>query len=307
MRAFVLSGGANYGALQAGAINALVNRGILPDFLVGTSAGALNAAWWALNPTADRLSGLDVLWCEDAPAAYAPINQFLTFLRVARGSNCVISNQPMLQALSRWVSPGQTFGDLAGPRLYIAATRLHDGALRVFGDDPQDRVLDGLMASTALPPLLPPWIVDQTAYVDGGVITNLPLQIAIHRGATEIFALQNHQEPQGALQMNPNEKSSASLGNALVIAGHVAGLMITQQIKTEIQSIRFHPEVRVHLIRLSPRNDPGFWNFSLAREMIETGWSITEHYLQGLPQIEKRRRKHRYPSPQLTWNRIKQP
>jgi NTE family protein len=159
------------------------------------------------------------------------------------------------------------------------------------------------MASTALPPLLPPWVVDQVPYLDGAIVTHLPIQVAIHRGATEIFALQNHHEPPGSFQESAKGGSN-NTGNALAIAAHAAGLMVHQQIKIEIQSIRFHPEVRVHLIRLTPQTDPGYWNFIQAREMIETGQAITERYLLNLPQLEKRRKKRRYPYPQLTWNKI---
>ena len=54
MIAFVLSGGGNRGALEAGALLALFERGIQPDILVGTSAGAMNAAFIAINPTGRR-------------------------------------------------------------------------------------------------------------------------------------------------------------------------------------------------------------------------------------------------------------
>ena len=78
---------------------------------------------------------------------------------------------------------------LQGARLYVTATHLRTGRLHVFGDDPNDRVLDALMASTALIPLHPPWEIDGEKYVDGGTVTPLPLRVALERGATEIFAL----------------------------------------------------------------------------------------------------------------------
>ena len=71
------------------------------------------------------------------------------------------------------------------------AARYDDGALRIFGDDPNDRMLDGLMTSTAMPPFYPPWEVDGVLYLDGGVTSHLPLQAAVDRGADEIFALRN--------------------------------------------------------------------------------------------------------------------
>jgi NTE family protein len=61
--AFVLAGGAALGAMQAGMVRALYERGIAPDLLIGTSAGALNAAFLASRPaTAATAEELAALW-----------------------------------------------------------------------------------------------------------------------------------------------------------------------------------------------------------------------------------------------------
>ena len=64
MIAFVLSGGANLGAVQVGMLAALFERGVVPDLLVGTSAGALNAAYVADRPP-ELGTALDLaeIWC----------------------------------------------------------------------------------------------------------------------------------------------------------------------------------------------------------------------------------------------------
>jgi NTE family protein len=61
--AFVLSGGGSLGAVQVGMLQALAAHGIEPDLLVGTSVGAMNAAWVAAHGTsADSLAGLTEVW-----------------------------------------------------------------------------------------------------------------------------------------------------------------------------------------------------------------------------------------------------
>src|SRR5262249_57049628 len=61
--AFVLAGGAALGAMQAGMVHALYERGIVPDLLVGTSAGALNAAFLASRPPTVATAGeLAAIW-----------------------------------------------------------------------------------------------------------------------------------------------------------------------------------------------------------------------------------------------------
>ena len=60
--AFVLSGGASLGSIQVGMLRALFEAGITPDFLVGTSVGAVNAAWVAGWPGLEGISKLEQIW-----------------------------------------------------------------------------------------------------------------------------------------------------------------------------------------------------------------------------------------------------
>ena len=60
--AFVLSGGGNLGAVQVGMLQALADRAIVPDLLVGTSVGALNAAFLAAGPSPSRIAELAAIW-----------------------------------------------------------------------------------------------------------------------------------------------------------------------------------------------------------------------------------------------------
>jgi predicted acylesterase/phospholipase RssA len=60
--AFVLSGGASLGAEQVGMLRALVERGIMPDLIVGSSVGAINGAWLAGRPDAAGVEELATIW-----------------------------------------------------------------------------------------------------------------------------------------------------------------------------------------------------------------------------------------------------
>ena len=214
MRAFVLSGGANYGAQQVGALEVLFEQGLQPELLVGVSAGALNVAWLALHPTLEGVRELARIWREDAAASFPPLSPLTALLRLLGGRDSLLSNEPLRQFLSRWPFTDCVFGELTQPRVYTVAARLADGALRVFGDDPTDRLLDGLMTSTAMPPFYPPWEVDGIPYLDGGVISHLPLQVAVARGATEIFALWNG--PKFTVDNGPAPRTVLSVGGQAV-------------------------------------------------------------------------------------------
>jgi NTE family protein len=59
----------------------------------------------------------------------------------------------------------------------------------VYGQDPRDSILEGVLASTALPPWVTPFEKQGQLLIDGGVVSNLPIEAAMTAGATEIFAL----------------------------------------------------------------------------------------------------------------------
>lgn len=276
MRAFVLSGGGNYGALQAGALGALISHGLQPDLVIGASAGALNAAWFAAHPTPSGVRELCRLWIDRAPQAFPPLASMTSVMRLARGKDGILSNAPLVDTIRRFGPGDGRFRDYGKPRLYVVAVRLTDGRLKVFGDDLEERVLDGLMASTAIPPVFRPWEVDGVDYIDGGVISNLPLEAAVARGADEIYALLIGPHSLANLEGKPAE-------GALGVTGQAVSLMLNHQIAREIEEIRRRRGVRLHVIRLDAVPDPGFWNFSAARELIAAGREAVERYLDPRP------------------------
>ncbi len=277
MRAFVLSGGANYGAQQVGALEVLLEHGLQPDMVIGVSAGALNAAWFALHPTLEGVQELARIWREDAAASIPPVGPLTALLRLIGGKDSLLSNDSLLQFIRRWPFAECTFGEFTHPRLYTVAATYHDGILRVFGDDPHDRLLDGLMTSTAMPPFYPPWEVDGVPYLDGGVISHLPLQAAVDRGATEILALHN-----GHGFMPANQPAQRTV---LSVGAQAVALLVQRQARMEIEAVRRNCAVHLHLLDLHADDDPGLWNFSRADELIAAGRRLAEDYLKNLPMI----------------------
>jgi NTE family protein len=284
VRAFVLSGGANYGALQSGALQVLYERGLKPDILVGASAGALNAAWLATHPSLGSSKELARIWRDEGPSLYPPLSSINSILRVSRGKESILSNEPLREFILRWIPARATFAEYCRPRLYVVAVRLSDGCLRVFGDRPDDRILDGLMASTAIPPLLPPWRIDGEDYVDGGVAADLPLQVAAHRGADEIIGLMN------CVQFGPWE--SRGLHGALATTARAVSISLERQVELETEIIRRRPGLRLDVIRLRAEMDPGFWNFEQAETLASAGRSDAERYFH---REHRRRAKGSHP------------
>jgi len=189
----VLSGAANYGAMQAGAIEALLSCGYQPEMIIGTSAGALNAIFIASNPTVDGARHLGALWEAFGASQAVRFSRLTSVRQLLTRKNSLIPNESLVNFLQAQVPlQAKTFGRLmqeSGIRTYTIAVRMEDGQVVAFGDQDNDRLIDGAMASISIPPLFEPWKVDGHQYLDGGIAANLPLSESIERGATQIVAL----------------------------------------------------------------------------------------------------------------------
>jgi NTE family protein len=214
--------------MQVGALRALLEHNILPDALVGCSVGALNAAYLSRAVSVDQLDIAAEVWRQVSKRIVYPGGRMSILWRVATGQDSLHDNRAFYQFLQdSGCTPALTFGAVDGARLYVTATNLRTGRLHVFGDSPNDRVLDALMASTALTPLHPPWEINGERYVDGGTVTPLPLRVAIERGATDIWALHLGDDKaksvagssgaEGAVEA----KAAATLQGIHGVAGHI--------------------------------------------------------------------------------------
>ena len=189
--AFVLSGGGSRGALQVGALYALLESGIQPDFLIGASIGAVNSAFLALNGfSKESLDQLSAAWRNAGASDLLPANYvWLTVRAMFKRS----SNDPSRRLRDFFISQGLTpelsFSDIQKPNLVIVSADLNTGKPILHGTLPEDKILDALLLSTALPPWFMPVRKQDRYLMDGGVVSNLPVEPALRLGATEIVAL----------------------------------------------------------------------------------------------------------------------
>lgn len=279
--AFVMSGAANYGSLQVGALQVLLERGIRPDLLIGTSAGAMNSAYLALDPTPDGARRLADRWRDAARDMVSRSDRLLMLWRLITNYDGLLPNEPLRRFIDRTLPPGVArYGDLNLPT-YAVALRLDTGEVRVFGDDPSDRIVDGLMASTAIPGFYPPWKVDGVDYVDGGVVAYLPIQLAVERGATEVYAL----------NVTSGGGRQGIARGTLAIAGRAIDLLIQRQWTREIEAHQAMPGVVVHNLTLALKHEVAFWDFKHADEMVTRGREVAETYLSGQA-VTQRRARH---------------
>jgi len=270
MFSVVLSGGGNFGALEAGALEVFLEEGLQPDLWVGTSAGGLNAIMMASNPTLNGVRQLQELWRKARPVPQGGASIFTATRRFAMGMESLFPNEPIAEFVTSHLPPGCfTFGDVYDRtklRAFALAVEYPASVIRIFGQRRDDRLLDGAMATSALPPYFPPWKVGSQRYLDGGIAANLPLRVAVEYGADEILAM----NIQGDVIMLE--------GSGIInISGFALGAMIGQLTANQLEWTR-HAGVRLHFLRL----DAGSvrpWDFTQAESLIDRGRQLAQAFL----------------------------
>lgn len=271
MLAFVLSGGGNRGPLEVGALQVLLEHGIVPDMLVGSSAGAINAAFLAIDPTPQMASRLTGLWVKAGDEHVFGSNRLTILWRFLTGKDSLHNNKNLQRMVAENLPEGfESFADVQSVQLYIVATKLETGEARVFGCDPEDRLLDAIMASTALPPFFPPWRCEDELLVDGGIAADLPVAVAVERGAEEVYALHLVDAP-------PRATQSSGLLN---IAEQTINTILARQQQLELAESESLRGVKLHYVPLT-----GFYGLPLSdlshtEQMVESGRQQMQEYLR---------------------------
>ncbi len=288
-RTFVLSGGGAWGAMQAGALRALLEHNIVPDTIVGCSVGALNAAHFAREISLDQLDNVAQIWRQVSKRIVYPGGRMSILWRVATGQDSLHDNRAFYQFLQdSGCTPALTFGSVNAARLFVTATNLRTGRMHVFGDDPNDRLLDALMASTALTPLHPPWEINGERYVDGGTVTPLPLRVALERGASDIWALHLGDDQAvgtaaGRLSQEVEDDDGGEINSVHGVAGHISkavNTMLRLQVEHDLYLMSGERRVKFHHVTLAApyRIDPT--DFSHADDLIAAGYEQMNTYLE---------------------------
>lgn len=184
--AFVLGGGGVLGAVEVGMLRALLERDIVPDLVLGTSVGALNGAMVARRPDVSVVDRLTELWAATAEGKEVYGDRPLRTVRraVSTGTH-IYSSTPLRRRLE------EEFGDTRFEDLPVSfgvcAASIERAAEHWFTSGP---IVPAILASAAVPGLLPPAEVDGEHFLDGGLVNSIPVGRAVEQGATRIFVLQ---------------------------------------------------------------------------------------------------------------------
>jgi len=287
----VLQGGGALGAYQVGVYEALHGAGIEPDWVLGTSIGAINGAIIAGNSPEDRLPRLRQLWERfQQELQFEALQYFSTFVRgipgffsprlpawggwqarVGLDAASYYSTTPLHETLASLIDLAVL--NAAQPRLTVGAVNVKSGELRYFDSRDGALGLEEVMASGALPPGFPAVRVDGEAYWDGGLYSNTPLEAVLDdnpRRDSVIFSVNVWQptghEPESIWQVMAREKD---IRYATRDDSHIAR-------QKQIHRLR-------HVIRELAKNLPsGKQDSAECRELASWGCGTTMHVVRLL-------------------------
>ena len=184
--AFVLGGGGVLGAGEVGMLRALLEAGVAPDLVVGTSVGALNGAFLASDPTVETTVRLAQLWRELSETGGVFAGSVGERLGTALRSRTHLHRRGPLRELLATHLPVDRIEDLPVPFQCVAAA-VERAAEHWFTSGP---LVDAVLASAAVPGLLAPLRIGDEHYLDGGLVNSIPVSRAVELGATTIWVLQ---------------------------------------------------------------------------------------------------------------------
>src|SRR5690242_13999211 len=184
MDAFVLGGGGQLGAGEVGMLRALLERRIAPDLVVGTSVGAINGAAVATDPTTEMVSRLQATW-SDIERSDVFAGSLLNRLATLARTGTHLHGNDALRAQLTEALPIALIEDLPVQFECVAAS-IERAAEHWFSEGP---LVDAVLASAAVPGILPPVEVRGEHYIDGGIVNSIPVDRAVQLGATRIFVM----------------------------------------------------------------------------------------------------------------------
>lgn len=266
MKAFVLSGGANRGAMEVGALLALFERGIVPDLVVGSSAGAINAAFIAGDPTLAGAGRLAEIWRGIRKEHVFPGSRLAVLWRLFRRRDRFYEPD----ALAETIAAHLGYRDLSRARIpvIIVATDLGTGREHWFSSGDAVRAI---LASTALPGIFPPVEIDGRRYLDGGLSNRTPISAAVANGADHVYVL----------DVGYPCKCERLYRSVVDITTQALGIMGAQRLLADLE--HYAERCTVVHISLPCQLEVRFTDFSKTEQMIAEAYQLAQQALDGSP------------------------
>ncbi len=269
--AFVLGGGGVLGAAEVGMLQALFERGVRPDLVVGTSVGAVNGALVAADPTAGAVDRLRAVWEELASSAVFAGSVLGRVGTLVRTRTHLHPREPLRDLLAAHL-PARTFAELRVPFQCVAAS-IERAAEHWFTEGP---LVDAVLASCAVPGLLPPVEIDGEHYLDGGLVHSIPVGRAVALGAGTVYVLH-------VGRIDRPLRPPTRPWDVATVAFEIA-----RRHRFAADLAALPADVTLHVLPSGQVEAPGAGNlryrdFSAVRDRIDRAYVATREHLDGAP------------------------
>jgi len=258
--AFVLSGGGNQGVAQVGMLRALIERDIIPDVVIGCSAGALNGAAICYAPNLTGVAQLESVWLALTAADIFPGGRLSRAWNVVRRGTHLFGREGLDSLIER-SSAARSFADLSIP-LRVVACDLDTGEEVVLAPGP---LKPALLASAALPGVFPIVLHDGRRMVDGGVVNAVPLWHALSGPVDRVYVMNVSGAANDRVERSPLDVVMTSFTHAR-----------SQRFELELR----HAPANVDIIVLPrPRDPRDLFDFSGGKELIDEAHRLVAEVL----------------------------
>jgi NTE family protein len=263
--AFVLSGGGNLAVSQVGMLRALLERGIVPDVVVGTSAGALNGAVVATDPTLDGVDHLADVWCSLRSSEIFPGGRLSRAWNLLSRDDHLFSSEGLRAVVER-AAPAVDFHETTIP-LRVVTTDIHTGEEVLLASGP---IAPALMASAALPGIYPPVQHAGRTLVDGAVTNAVPISHALSGPIDRLYVL----------TVAGGGPADRPLRSPLDVAVRSFNISRNQRFDLEMRHVPDDVDV---IVLPRPEDDRELFDFTDAVMLVEESHALASKALDALP------------------------
>jgi NTE family protein len=272
--AFVLSGGGNLGAMQAGSVLALFEAGVEPDLLVGTSVGSLNSAFLATHPGLEGARGLRDAWAALRREEAVQLNPFLAAMGFFGRRDHLISAAQLRRLIAKWI-PIDRLEDSSIPLGAVATDALSGEAVILTHGD----VGRALAASSAIPGIFPPVSFEGRWLLDGSLSSNHPVLEAQDLGADDVYLITTVTERRSA---PPRGAIAVAMNAVSLLSARVASLQLAEALR-RAEATGGH----VHVVPSAEPPAPGPFDYRRSAELSAQAYRRTKQWLgDQLPKIQ---------------------
>jgi NTE family protein len=260
--AFVFAGGGSLGAVQVGMLRVLLAAGVKPDFLIGTSVGAMNAAYFAGFPNEEGVERLASLWSRLRRSDVFPFTLARIF-SLLRQPDSIVDSRGLRQLIEDNL-PYTRLEEAAIP-VHVTATSL-EGIAVLLSKGP---AVESILASTAIPGIFPPVHLGRDVLMDGAIANNTPILTAAELGASRIVVL-----PTG-IACSLQEPPKGAIARAL----HGVTLLIAWQLIRDLG--RLGEKIHVCVVPTLCPLDVSPYDFSASRYLMQRAEERARNWLDG--------------------------